>query len=122
MRASKKISAIEYEYGIRKVTRSGFLWCDRAPDSVCDHSLHITDLKPGDRITKFVMMLDETDGVSSGAAATRRFKTLAARSYSQLRAEHVKMWREYSGKSSVQIPDKALQYLFDLSVYVSKAH
>jgi hypothetical protein len=114
--------AVEYTYRIRNLTGHGFLWSDRATTRGADPSLHITGLKSGDKMTKFVMMLDETDGGSTKACAGRRFKKLAARAYRQLRAEHVKGWKKFSGKSSVQIPDQDLQYLYDLSLYVSKAH
>lgn len=122
MRADKKGGVIEYTYGLREVTGTGFLWSDRAPDRVSDHALHITGLKAGDRVTKFVMMVDGTDGVPSLAAARRRFKQLAARTARQLRTKHEKEWTEYSGKSAVQLPDEELQYLYELSTYTLRAH
>lgn len=122
IRRDQKRGAVEYGYEYREFRGRGFLWTDRRTRTEGLSSLQVSGLKSGSKLTKYVMMLDHTDGVSTRAASVRRFSKLSARTYRQIRNTHVKTWKKFSGASSVHLPDTGLQHLYDLSLYVSKSH
>jgi hypothetical protein len=122
LRHDEKRGVVNYDYATQNFSGHGFLWADQEIAECARSSIRMRGLKPGKKVTKFVLMLDRTDGVSSRAAAGRRFQELAARTGRQHRAGHVKGWKRFAGKSSVKLPDIELQDLYDLSLYVSNAH
>ena len=122
MRAQKKKKIIKYKYNLRGIAGNAFMWTDRMPEKMSDHSMCFTDLKGCREITKYLLVCDDTDESSHRLAGNEILRNRAFYNFKHQRAEHVREWKKYTGMSSISIPDENLQYLFNLGVYTLKAH
>jgi len=118
----KESGLIGYDYKIRGIAGSGFLLADRRPDKISADGISFSNLKPGDGITKYLLMLDETDHKPYKKIGLRTVEDLRTKTYKQNRSRHAATWEKFTGKSRISVPDCDLQYLYDLSIYVLKSH
>ncbi len=120
----KRIIEANYElYGIKG---KGILYTDFPQVSVENfydgQRFILTNLKKDKTFTKYLLILDEKDTPNYKKDAERILNEIKEKGYKEILKEHEEEWQEYQKKSYINLPDKDLEYLYYLSLYLIRAH
>lgn len=125
--AAESPDRIVFDYETGGIQGGGFLQADRPFDEI--HS-------PGDRhascegryihakegfvASRVMSCADDSEGESYADALRERLR-MAGTGLRGLREEHLREWQQYFSTSRIDIPDKKLEYLYNVSRYVIRA-
>ena len=117
---------LKYEYEIYGIKGECILFTDY-PDVQegkfrNGKKLHLSNLKKGQSFTKYVVVLDEKDTLTYKEEIKRRLSEIKNSGYKKILGTHLNEWEMYQNQSDINIPDKRLEYLYYLSLYLIRAH
>jgi hypothetical protein len=76
----------------------------------------------GTILTRYLILLDETDTPHYRQELERRIANIKSSGYQAILAAHHREWTEHEAQSKVSLPDSRLQYLYDLGFYLIKSN
>ena len=82
----------------------------------------LSHLKKGDSFTRYLILMDEKDTPYYKRAIDEKLDKIKKTSYGNILKSHQGEWREYYKQSSISLPDKNLEYLYHLSLYLIRAN
>ena len=100
----------------------GYHRCDVTPDEITLRRIVIKGIQPGYQVTRTLCMMDDAEGGVGEAKSHEVQRRLDELNTEERLDKHCKEWARYSDRSSISIPDKHLQDLYDLSIYTLRAH
>ena len=120
----KRIIEADYEfYGIKG---KGILYTDFPQVNVENFyggkRFILTNLKKNSTFTKYLLVLDEKDAPNYKKDAEKILNEIKEKGYKNILKVHQKEWQEYQRRSYINLPDKNLEYLYYLSLYLIRAH
>ncbi|MEA1950683.1 MAG: hypothetical protein U9N87_04820 [Planctomycetota bacterium] len=114
---------LPFTYQLSGIHGGGVMLTDLAgnkPYSV-EPGFHFEHLKAGWTATKFLILKDLSDGKDYAERLRKVIAECEERGFAGIRRKHCERWSAYSRRSRVTLPDKRLQYLYDVSLYVIRA-
>ncbi len=122
-----KDKTLSLTYSLSGLSGIGRMFSDCEPDGVSDYpagakGIHFGGVKAGWSATKFLVLVDPSDGKDHEHQLKQTVADCRTHGYAGVKRRHTRIWRTYSRRSRVSLPDKAFQYLYDLSVYCLRAH
>ncbi|OGS43273.1 MAG: hypothetical protein A2539_05210 [Elusimicrobia bacterium RIFOXYD2_FULL_34_15] len=117
---------LKYDYEIYGIKGQGIMFTDyenvREGKFRNGKKLHLSNIKKGQSFTKYVVVIDEKDTPNYQEEIRNRLAEIKSNGYNKILETHQKEWETYQGQSHINIPDKRLEYLYYLSLYVIRAH
>jgi len=79
-------------------------------------------IKPGFAATRYLVAVDDAETSRGPEEARASYRRLKACAETDIRKTHVKVWTDFSRQSSLAVPDREYQQLYDLSMYWMRAN
>ena len=100
-------------------------WTDRRDSEYISKADYPTDYSPiiaqGKAVTHYVAVVDSYDAEDYSSEIKRLLRKTVDAGYESILEEHIKSGNKYFNASSVTLPEKDLEYLYDYSNYILKA-
>ena len=100
-------------------------WTDRRDSEYISKADYPTDYSPiiaqGKAVTHYVAVVDSYDAEDYSSEIKRMLRKTVDVGYESILEEHIKSGNKYFNASSVTLPEKDLEYLYDYSNYILKA-
>ncbi|OHB52701.1 MAG: hypothetical protein A2Y12_03325 [Planctomycetes bacterium GWF2_42_9] len=119
--------SLAVDYAISLEQGYGIMASDVQPDGIDNYpyngrGVYFDDVQRGWTASKFFVLVDTSDLEDFKKAAVSTMKNVKRDGYAAVKREHIRIWKEYSDKSRISVPDKQMQYLYDLSQYSIRAN
>ena len=106
------------QYPRSKVVRDGdFIYYVQKTHTEYTYTLIAMEKKLSDLSEIYYTVATTDDAADVLAYAKDELVAVASIGYEALVSEHIKWWREYNAKSSVTIPDKSMEFVYNASNY-----
>ncbi len=130
----KNTNGFQFSYRFKKFAGIAATWTDcpasvyEAPENpVYDkieyspHRLVTRKLKKGDTITNYTTVIDDLDSGNPQQIIEDLVAGTYISGYREIRLQHEKEMSEYFSKSTVTLPDKKLEFVYNCSLYLMKS-
>ncbi len=119
-------NSIDFTYKVGKLSGNGFLYTD-AGNVEFDkwwqgNRIVLKNIHQGMSFTKYLAVVDELDIQNGSATIDELFQCISQGTYAAIKQQHEKRWLEYSSKSNITLPDKWMEYVYKLSLYLIKSN
>ena len=127
LEVESKKSLMKYHYTLGKFQGGAWSWFDceagtgghteKKEDVFVHGELQTRVLHGGESFTRYLVAIDNDDESDYGEALERAIRECRELGYERLRERHEKEWRDYFAASQVEIPDRGIAYVYDMSRY-----
>jgi len=126
-----KKDILRFDYTIEEINGKGFLKAERAFDeirysnkkdgSTMSATGFYHDVREGASFSRCMVCADDSEKENVDTVIEKK-ERIIKKGQEVLRGKHHENWAKYFSTCSIEIPDKKLQYVYDLSRYVIKAN
>ncbi len=131
----KNSNGFQFSYQFKKFSGVAATWTD-CPASVCEfpenliydkknyspHKLVTRKLNKGDTITNYTAIIDDTDLSNPQQYMDELIKSVNSFGYNHIVKNHELEMEKYFSKSSINLPDKKLEFIYNCSLYLMKSN
>ncbi|MCX6984993.1 MAG: hypothetical protein NT118_09640, partial [Lentisphaerae bacterium] len=117
--------AMRFSYQIDEISGYGEMYSDTTVNALGgwgDAGFEFQNLKSGGGMTRFVCISDSSEKTDYQSFVIDKIADCKKRGYKKIRSEHIGVWNGYFEQSSITIPDKESEYLYNLSRYMMRAN
>lgn len=110
---------MDFAYELDGIRGVGAMVCDQEGKRECSRveGLRFSDLRRGWTLTRYTVISDNTQCGGYRQKTSRTVARIEQEGYARIRSQHAMVWREYSRRNRITVPDREMQYLYDFSIY-----